>query len=654
MGLSLKLLGEFAVRDENGKALSLPTRKTRGLLAYLAVNADKPQQRERLMTLLWGDRGEQQARHSLNQALMSIRRLGNAAGISLLEGDGERVMLLGDAVTIDIADFHSRLSKDPAGAAALYKGALLDGLSIPDPVFEEWLTAVRSELHDCACEALSRAAERSKVDGDTDEAVSFLKRLVALDPLREDAHRQLMKLLHKSGDRAGALRQYQACAEILKQELQVEPDAETQALVANIKGNNQTHGPPIIPNSSESLPETLPPLPQIPSVAILPFTNLGDDPEQAYLAEGLRLDIQTMLVRIPGLFLISTRPVDAAIKRELAPEQLSRELGVQYLLQGATQRANGKIRITVQLTDATAERVIWAEHYDRIPENILTVQDEITAEVLAALDRKLVTGQLSRYRSTLRSLEAREQFYRGLSHFYANTKSDNDAARQYFERVAELEPSSPAGPTYLSIIFWRDAFDFSPERRSDSLKKALGWAEKGFQFGNSNGLAHIVLASNHLLNRRHQQALSTSYKAFDLRPNCPAANASLAKILLYCGDYEEAIKTIKVAMRISLTYPPWFANVLAAAYREKGDLGNAILAARQTTERDPDDIEAKIMLCSGLIAADDRKEAQQVADQILLLQPDFSVRRYSEDQPFKDQSVLVRFSDSLLKAGLPE
>lgn len=114
MGLSLKMLGEFAVRDETGKALSLPTRKTRALLAYLAVNADRPQQRDRLMALLWGDRGERQARHSLNQALMAIRRLGSDAGVTLLDSDGERVTLRGAEIETDAHQFHALLAPDPA------------------------------------------------------------------------------------------------------------------------------------------------------------------------------------------------------------------------------------------------------------------------------------------------------------------------------------------------------------------------------------------------------------------------------------------------------------------------------------------------------------------------------------------------------------
>ena len=227
MGLSLNVLGEFALRDGAGAALSLPTRKTRALLSYLAVNVGRPQQRDRLMALLWSDRGERQARHSLNQALASLRKLGNEQGVTLFEGDGERITLRSDVMDIDLVTFRALLADDPAQAAALYEGRFLDGLSVPDPAFDEWLTATRSEFHNLVCDALERAAELASGDGDAPQAIELTRRLVALDPLREDGHRRLMQLLYASGDRTGALRQYQACADILKKELQVEPDAAT-------------------------------------------------------------------------------------------------------------------------------------------------------------------------------------------------------------------------------------------------------------------------------------------------------------------------------------------------------------------------------------------------------------------------------------------
>lgn len=311
------------------------------------------------------------------------------------------------------------------------------------------------------------------------------------------------------------------------------------------------------------------------------------------------------------------------------------------------------MRATVQLTDTAENRVIWAERYDRALDDNFTVQDEIASEVLTALDVKLLSGDRYRFRSTLRSFEARDQFYRGLNHFYASSRKDNERARVYFERVAALEPESATGATYLCMTYWRDAFVFYPESRDQSLEKALKWARSTPDLATSNGLSHIVLAAHHLVSRQHEQAMSTAQEAFKMRPNCPIANASLAQIMLYCGESAGAIETIQDAMRISLVYPPWFANVLAAAYRESGEIENAIAATRQALQRNPNDLEAQLNLCSSYVLADRGDSAERTAREILLADGTFSVATYMDTQLYKDQATLARLSDSLIKAGLP-
>jgi len=239
MDLSVKLLGQFEIRDSSGEALSLPTRKTRALLGYLTINADKPQPRERLMSLLWSDRGDKQARQSLNHSLRAIRKLAEQENITLLESDGETVTLHGEALDSDVARFRQLLNDHPGEAADLYSGPFLDGLSISDHAFEEWLRETQAQFHAQACEALKAAAasDDSTKSGDIDQRIDWLHRLLTLDPLREEAHRQLMQLLHQSGDRPGALRQYQECVDILNSELEVEPDATTKALYEEIRSD---------------------------------------------------------------------------------------------------------------------------------------------------------------------------------------------------------------------------------------------------------------------------------------------------------------------------------------------------------------------------------------------------------------------------------
>jgi adenylate cyclase len=393
--------------------------------------------------------------------------------------------------------------------------------------------------------------------------------------------------------------------------------------------------------------------PEKPSIAILPFANLSGDPEQDYLAEGLRLDIQATLVHASELFLIAPATVARYRGGAIPAEQAGREMGVRYILQGAVRRSGGRIRVTTELTDVMARQIVWAERYDRVLEDGFDVQDEIVAEVLKGLDVKLASGERWLLHSSLTSLQALDVFYRGLSRFYAGTKDDNAAAREAFEGLTRAQPDSPIGPAYLCFTHWVDAFRGWTASREGSLAEAERWAAKSVSFRGNNGLAHIVLASVHLLNRRHDEALAECYRAVQLRPNCPTANCYLANILHYCGRSDEAVARVEEAIRITPVYPPWYMTVLAAAYRDRGDFEKSIAAAERGIRMSPGDRDLKIVLCSAYSLAGQPQRARPLAREIVAAEPAFSIRGYVESQAYKDLATLQRLSESLRQAGLP-
>jgi adenylate cyclase len=395
------------------------------------------------------------------------------------------------------------------------------------------------------------------------------------------------------------------------------------------------------------------PLPKKPSIAIMPFANLSGDPAQDYLADGLRLDIQAALVKASGLFLIAANTVARYRNAEISAEEAGRQMGVHYVLEGAVRRSGQRFRTTVELTDVVARQIVWAEQYDRVLDDGLAVQDEITAEVLKALDVKLASGERWLLHSTLKSLEALDFFYRGLSRFYAGTKDDNAAARDMFEEVARLQPESAVGPAYLCFTHWVDAFRGWTDSKERSLSEAARWAKIAIKHTNSNGLGHIVLASIHLLKRRHDEALVDCYKAVELRPNCPTANSYLANVLHYCGRSAEAVTKLKEAIRITPVYPPWYMSLLAAAYRESGQVAQSMTAARHGIRLNLGDLEPRLVLCSDYVLAGQLQQARQAAQEIVAIDPTFSTARYVADQPYQDDRTLQRLADSLREAGLP-
>jgi class 3 adenylate cyclase/TolB-like protein len=395
------------------------------------------------------------------------------------------------------------------------------------------------------------------------------------------------------------------------------------------------------------------PLPEKPSIAILPFTALTGDQQQDYFAEGLRLDIQAALVHASGLFLIA--PATVNTYRDVPAQQAAREMGVRYILEGALRRSGQRVRVSVELTDCVARQVVWAEQFDRVLEDDFGVQDEITAEVLKALDVKLASGEKWLLHSAFSKLETLDLFYRGLSHFYAGTKNDNAAARAMFESIVRLQPGSSIGLAYLCFTHWVDVFRGWADSRDQSLAQAMKLAHDAINFkGASNGLAHLALAFMHLLNRRHDEALTKCYEAVALRPNCPTACSYLAHILHYCGRPGEAIAKIKQAIRTTPVFPAWYMSLLAAAYRDNGELSNSIAAAQHGIRLNPADCDARLVLCSDYVLAGQRQEAQRVGQEIVGLDAAFSIARYAESQPYKDGDRLRRLLDTFREAGLPD
>ncbi len=308
--LRVRLLGGFEARLDSGPELALKGRKAQALLAYLAVAPGLARSRDNLTGLLWSDRAEEQARGSLRQALAELRRALDGISPPPIDAGREAVMLDTRAVDSDVANFERLIAEGGpealARAAELYRGELLEGLGSSDPAFEDWLAVERTRLGDLARDAMGALLDHLSTAGETERAVALARRLLALDPLREPVHRALMRLYAGQGDRTLALKQYRACREVLAHELDVAPEAETEALHEELRGG----GPAPAPASSGASSKVAPlPLPDKPSVAVLPFVNMSGDPEQAYFSGGITENIITGLTRFRELFVMAGNPL---------------------------------------------------------------------------------------------------------------------------------------------------------------------------------------------------------------------------------------------------------------------------------------------------------------------------------------------------------
>src|SRR5262245_46108183 len=232
--LTLQLLGGFAVRLGSGQALSLGTRKAQALIAYLAVPPGRATSRDKLASLLWGDTGDEQARQSLRQTLVALRRALPASKPPILIADRDSLAFDPAAIEVDVQAFERQAAECSAKALdqamTLYQGDLLEGFRVNEEPFEDWLRVERARLRQLAVETLTRLLAHQSRAGETERAVHTAARLLALDPVQEGVHRTLMRLYARQGRRGEALRQYQVCAGVLQRELRAEPEAETKHL----------------------------------------------------------------------------------------------------------------------------------------------------------------------------------------------------------------------------------------------------------------------------------------------------------------------------------------------------------------------------------------------------------------------------------------
>src|SRR5213083_2176827 len=232
--LRLALLGTFEARLDSGSAVTFPRKKSEALLAYLALQPGRMIARDKLAALLWGDASDERARHSLRQALVTLRQALPRAAAACLVEEGDNVGVSPTAVEVDVTRFEAlATAASPEAlerAAALYRGDLLEGMSVAEPPFEEWLRAERERLRELAIESLAKLlAHHARTDA-VEHAVQTAVRLLGLDPAQEAVHRTLMRLYARQGRRGAALRQYQACIGVLERELGLEPEAETKQL----------------------------------------------------------------------------------------------------------------------------------------------------------------------------------------------------------------------------------------------------------------------------------------------------------------------------------------------------------------------------------------------------------------------------------------
>jgi TolB-like protein/class 3 adenylate cyclase len=395
------------------------------------------------------------------------------------------------------------------------------------------------------------------------------------------------------------------------------------------------------------------PLPEKPSLAVLPFVNLSANSEQDYFSDGLTMDIMTALVRIPGLFLISEISMFSYKSQAPSIRELGHQLGVSHVLDGGVRKEGDRIRITARLLETATGRQVWAERYDRKIDDIFAVQDDITERIVEAMDIKLVTGEMAyTIRKTIRDPDALEYYYRGWEALFGSTKDDIKEAQQMFEETMRLEPESSFGYALAAWAYWWSVDQGLSEDIALSLERASELARKANDLEDFTGLSHLVMAQIHLYNREHDKALEAVEKAVLARPSCDLSYVAKANILTYLDRPTEAIDLARFAIRLAPVYPPFFPKILAAAFYGSGRYEEAIESAKEVLKSDKDNLDAFLILAGASAALNRQEEASKAASEVQKIKPDFTLKKYAETQPYRDPKKLEQITKMLQMAGL--
>jgi TolB-like protein/Flp pilus assembly protein TadD len=670
MATEVRLFGSFEIRLTGGAKVNLSSQKDRALLAILAVQPGVMHSRGKLTGLLWSERADAQARDSLKHSLARVRDCLGRSSQEAIISDRQSVAIDPSAVTVDAATFEKLLRSgtdaEVGQASDLYRGDFLEGLNVRDPAFEDWLLVERRRLRESIEVALTRLLKQLMASGNHDPAVVTARRLMSLDPMNEAACRALMRIYTERSEATQALRIYEILRERLHHDLGVKPEPETIKLLESIRQSRNveaspasskvdTHGAAGLMHADERGN------PSRPSIAVLAFRNLSDDPAQEYFADGITEEIITELSRFRSLFVIARNSSFVFKSKTVKIQDIGRELGVAYIVEGSIRRDVARIRINAQLIEATTGNHLWAERFDRDVHDIFTLQDEVARTIASTVSGKVESEGRNRVeRLTPNALQAYDLILRSKALMAKYNKGDNEQALACAQRAIELDPAGARGHAHAA---WCHLYDYmagwTPDRKI-SLAEAYASVRRAVTLDEFDSFPHSILGFIHLLRREYDEACLETEKAIDLNPNDHEARRFRGEYLAAVGRPDAAIEQIDIAKRLDPFDTRWVPWIMGAACFIARRYDEAITALKQA--RDPIN-EVRGWLAASYAQAGRLQDARATLEEFLqVAQSDMAVfpgRRLRDWEPywhgafeFQDQKDFDHLFEALRKAGL--
>jgi len=648
------LLGDIAVQ-RNDEVLALPaSRKTRALLAYLALNR-KSHRREALCELLWSDNDDPRA--ALRWSLSKLR---NLLGDTLAAA-GDTIELRGDGLQIDLDQLRKLLQAgggDRAGTLEQLE-ASLDGGYLPgidcagSPGFELWLESERASLRQLHGQLLAQLQLLSR--DDPARAIHYARKRVGNEPTDLTASLDLLALLLRQEGRDAARQAFEQCrqrlaaahiddAALLRGWRELTAAGPAPAPVVAMP----TSGEP--PQDSERLQ-----LPAKPSLAVLGFQEIGSD-AKAVLASGLTADLISRLSRVGGLFVIARASSTRFSASSHSYPEIGRLLGVRYLIHGTIQSSQQRVRVNVELVDAGQEREVWAQSFDGARDDLFLLQDQLANAIVAAVEPEIERAEYERARlMPPASLDAWENFHMAMWHSFRFTPADTEAANTYLRRALKLDPQFSRAHAAMSLTHFNRAFLHSSKDLDADIQRALEYAEHSVGLDNRDAMGHWSLGRARFLLGQHDLALASLERSLQANPNYAQGHYARGFVNAHSGVAATAMTELDAAQRLSPFDPLLFAMISSRAislvmqerYEEAAEV-----AVRATLEANAHfHIFAVAGACLALAGRDD--DARRNIRTAVERHPGYSRKQFFRSFPYRDPAQQQRMDQALKRAGLP-
>ncbi|HLX13705.1 MAG TPA: transcriptional regulator [Bradyrhizobium sp.] len=653
-GVRLRMLGPLAI-ERGGAPLELPaSRKTCGLLAYLALT-QRPARRSRLCELLW-DEAANDPRGELRWCLSKLRGLlGDAAG-NIVVTSGDTVALRLDGWFVDAAEVASALDGaiETLGAeqlqalSELYTGELLEGLVIERcPEFNLWLTGQQSRYAAFRVTLLQQLV--ASLPADSDKRLAALEKWVEVAPFDDRAQIELLRCLAGRGRVDAFKRHLAAAARLYEAEgLDFEPIRKTWQEASNTRSATVSVGAVAVsatpaPRAGAEIGSKAA---RRPSLAVMPFHALPDRREgTGETADGLTHDTITRLAKLRSFFVIAEGSVFALGFRQVGPEQAGRRLNVDYVASGSVRRRQGRLGVSVELIETTTARIFWAEDFDCRQNDVFSILNDISDRIVASIASEIEA--VERNRAVLRppdSLDAWQAYHRGLWHMYRFTETENEAARRFFEMAVRLDPTFARAHAGLSFTHWQSAFQHWGDRKRH-MTHALEAAGRGLIVDEHDPAAHWAMGRALWLKGSHDEAVGELQQTVNLSPNFALGHYTLAFVHSQSGDPRAAIEAADYSRLLSPFDPLLFGMLgsKAMAHVRLGQFDEAAAWSVKAAAQPNAHILILAIAAFCHVLAGRIEQARTYAEAIRRAQPRFSIEEYLNAFQFSaDAAALFR------------